>query len=70
LPFDFVLDDSTAMNPNVKLSSLGEVTVRVRISKSGQAMAQPGDLGVSLSPVKPDSKGLNLVVRNTLSDTP
>jgi len=66
LPFDFVLDDSTAMNPSAKLSSLNEVTVRVRISKSGQAMAQPGDLGVSLSPVKPGSKGLNLVVRDPL----
>ena len=70
LPLDFVLDDSTAMNPSAKLSSMGEVTVRVRISKSGQATAQPGDLGVSLSPVKPGSKGLNLMVRDTLQATP
>jgi cytochrome c-type biogenesis protein CcmH len=70
LPFDFVLDDSTAMNPAVKLSGMDEVTVRVRISKSGQAMAQPGDYGVSLTPVKPGSKGLNLMVRNTLQATP
>ncbi len=66
LPFDFVLDDSTAMNPSVKLSQMDEVTVRVRISKSGQATAQPGDYGVSLTPVKPGSKGLNLMVRDTL----
>jgi len=66
LPLDFVLDDSTAMTPNSKLSDMTEVTVRVRISKSGQAMAQPGDLGVSLSPVKPGSQGLNLTVRDTL----
>ncbi|MGI9150737.1 MAG: c-type cytochrome biogenesis protein CcmI [Limnohabitans sp.] len=70
LPLDFVLDDSTAMNPNVKLSSMSEVTVRVRISKSGQATAQAGDLGVSLSPVKPGSKGLNLMVRDTLQAAP
>ena len=70
LPLDFVLDDSTAMNPSAKLSSMGEVTVRVRISKSGQATAQSGDLGVSLSPVKPGSKGLNLMVRDTLQATP
>lgn len=63
LPFDFVLDDSTAMNPSAKLSSADEVTVRVRISKSGQATAQPGDLGVSVSPVKPGTAGLNLMVR-------
>lgn len=66
LPFDFVLDDSTSMNPSAKLSSLSEVTVRVRISKSGQAMAQPGDLGVSVSPVKLGSSGLNLMVREAL----
>lgn len=66
LPFDFVLDDSTAMNPNVKLSSMEEVTVRVRISKSGQAAAQAGELGVSLTPVKPGSKGLDLMIRDAL----
>ena len=66
LPFDFVLDDSTSMNPSAKLSSMSEVTVRVRISKSGQAMAQPGDLGVSASPVKLGSSGLNLMVREAL----
>lgn len=66
LPFDFVLDDSTAMNPAAKLSGADEVTVRVRISKSGQAVAQPGDLGVSVTPVKPGTTGLNLMVRDTL----
>lgn len=70
LPFDFVLDDSSAMNPAAKLSSMDEVTVRVRISKSGQAAAQPQDLGVSLSPVKLGSKGLNLMVRDTLQGSP
>lgn len=66
LPFDFVLDDSTSMNPAAKLSSMTEVTVKVRISKSGQAMAQSGDLGVSLTPVKLGSSGLNLMVREPL----
>ena len=63
LPYDFVLDDSTAMSPSAKLSSMDEVTMRVRISKSGQATPQPGDLGVSVSPVKPGTAGLNLMVR-------
>jgi len=66
LPLDFVLDDSLAMSPSAKLSGVDEVTVRVRISKSGQTTAQPGDYGVSLTPVKPGSKGLNLMVRDTL----
>jgi cytochrome c-type biogenesis protein CcmH len=69
LPLDFVLDDSLAMSPSAKLSAMDEVTVRVRISKSGQATAQPGDYGVSLTPVKPGSKGLNLMVRDTLQST-
>ena len=66
LPYDFVLDDSTAMNPNVKLSGMDEVTVRARISKTGNAAAQPNDLGVSVTPVKPGSAGLNLMVREAL----
>lgn len=66
LPYDFVLDDSTAMNPSAKLSGMDEVTVRARISKSGNAMQQPNDLGVSVTPVKPGSAGLNLMVRETL----
>ena len=70
LPLDFVLDDSSAMTANAKLSSMDEVTVRVRISKSGQATAQPGDYGVSLTPVKPGAKGLNLMVRDTLQAVP
>jgi cytochrome c-type biogenesis protein CcmH len=69
LPLDFVLDDSMAMSPSAKLSGMDEVTVRVRISKSSQATAQPGDYGVSLTPVKPGSKGLNLMVRDTLQST-
>ena len=66
LPLDFVLDDSMAMTPNAKLSGMSEVTVRVRISKSGQAKAQSGDLGVSVTPVKPGAQGLNLMVRDVL----
>lgn len=66
LPYDFVLDDSNAMNPSVTLSGMEEVTVRARISKSGNAMAQPNDLGVSVTPVKPGSAGLNLMIRETL----
>ncbi len=66
LPYDFVLDDTTAMNPSAKLSGIDEVTVRARISKSGNAMQQPNDLGVSVTPVKPGSAGLNLMVRETL----
>ncbi len=62
LPFDFVLDDSQAMGPQSKLSSASEVVLKARISKTGQAMAQPGELGVSLGPIKTQASQLSLVI--------
>lgn len=44
LPFNFSLDDSMAMNPSMKLSAFPQVVVGARISKSGNAMPQSGDL--------------------------
>lgn len=43
-PIDFVLDDSTAMQPGTRLSDLQKVLVGARISRTGNAMPQPGDL--------------------------
>jgi cytochrome c-type biogenesis protein CcmH len=66
LPFDFVLDDSQAMGPQSKLSSASEVVLKARISKTGQAMAQPGELGVSVGPIKNPSSQLSLVIRGPM----
>ena len=44
LPVTVVLDDSQAMAPNFRLSGFAEVSVGARISKSGDALPQPGDL--------------------------
>lgn len=44
LPLDFVLDDSMSMAPNMKLSLFPKVIVGARISKTGNALPQPGDL--------------------------
>lgn len=52
LPATFVLDDSQAMMPNMKLSSFPEVIVGARISLSGQPSAQPGDLEGLTQPLK------------------
>lgn len=44
LPLNVVLDDSDGPMPTRKLSSLGEVEVLARLSMSGNALPQPGDL--------------------------
>ncbi|MEY3887390.1 MAG: Cytochrome c-type biosis protein CcmH precursor [Pseudomonadota bacterium] len=64
LPFSFTLDDSTAMSPDRKLSGAGEVFVKVRVSKSGNAMPQSGDLSGTLGPVKVGAKGLTLEIKD------
>ena len=43
-PTNFVLNDALAMNPNALISQLPEVSVEVRISKTGMAMPEAGDL--------------------------
>jgi cytochrome c-type biogenesis protein CcmH len=63
LPVTVTLDDSTAMAPSMKLSNFDQVAVGARISKSGTAMPQSGDLQGLVAPVVPGSGqaiGLNI----------
>ena len=62
LPFPFTLDDSQAMSTASKLSGAKTVIVVARISKSGQASAQPGDLEGSTEPVAVGSTGVAVVI--------
>ncbi len=68
LPYDFVLDDSLAMNPQMKLSQVKSVMVRARVSKTGNAMPQAGDFGASVGPVTPgSSEKLQLTISKALT---
>ncbi len=65
LPYAFTLDDSSAMT-QANLSSVAQVTLRARISKTGEARAQPGDLGVVLTPVKTGAQGVQLTIEGEM----
>jgi cytochrome c-type biogenesis protein CcmH len=62
LPLTVTLDDSMAMVPTMKLSGFPEVTVGARISESGQAMPESGDMEGEVGPVQPGQSGIVKVV--------
>lgn len=62
LPMEFSLDDSMAMQPQLKLSGFDQVIVVARVSKSGTPMAQSGDVQGASAIIKPGTKGLNIVI--------
>ena len=62
LPFTFQLDDSTSPMPSRKLSGAGTVVIVARLSKSGQAMPESGDLEGMSQPVKPGVDGITIVI--------
>lgn len=56
LPAEILLNDEMAMIPSMKLSSFSEVVVGARVSKSGQPVAQNGDLFAEKSSIKAGQK--------------
>jgi cytochrome c-type biogenesis protein CcmH len=66
LPLKFTLDDSMAMSPAAKLSGAPKVIVGARISKSGGALAQPGDLQGLSAPVAVGSSGLAIEIKDVV----
>ena len=64
LPITFTLDDSMAMSPASALSSVSQVIVGARISKSGNAMPQPGDLSGQSASVKVGAAGLKIEIKD------
>ena len=62
LPMRFELDDSMAMMPTATISGAPALRLEARISRSGNATPQPGDL-VGTSPVvKPGARGVAIVI--------
>ena len=61
-PLAFELSDAMAMAPGLKLSSFAEVVIEARISKSGNAQLQPGDLSGVTDAVKPGASGVNVTI--------
>ena len=62
LPITFTLDDTTAMADELKLSKFELVVVGARVSKSGNALPQSGDLVGQSAPVKAGGKPLTLII--------
>lgn len=66
LPVSFNLNDSMAMMPALALSNFKDVVVGARISKSGSATPQSGDLQGSTQVVKVGSDDLQVVINSAV----
>ena len=62
LPLKFVLDDSQAMSPELRISKFAKVRVEARISKSGNATPQSGDLLGASQVVAIGTRDLRVVI--------
>ena len=66
LPLAFSMDDSNAMAPGMNISSAGAVRIEARVSRSGEVMQRSGDLVGASAPVKPGSRGVEVLVDKVL----
>lgn len=67
LPLSVNLNDSMAMMPAMKLSNFKQVKLVARISKSGNAVQQAGDLIGIIEPVAVTDPGINkIVIKDTV----
>lgn len=66
LPYTYHLDDSSAMMPDNKLSNAGEVVLVARVSRSGDAKQQPGDLEGVTAAIKPDGRVVDIEINQLI----
>lgn len=62
LPLQFSLDDSMAMSPEKQMSNFEQVVVVARVSRSGDAVPQPGDLQGISKPLALGTRGIKLEI--------
>jgi cytochrome c-type biogenesis protein CcmH len=62
LPMKFALDDSQAMAPGMNISSVQALRIEARISKTGKATPEPGDLEGASAVVQPGARDVNVVI--------
>ncbi len=61
-PMNFSLTDALALNPSAPLSQLSEASIEVRVSKTGMAKPESGDLISSAQIVKLGAKNVILMI--------
>jgi cytochrome c-type biogenesis protein CcmH len=66
LPYQYYLDDSTALMPDHKLSQASEVVLVARVSKSGDAKSQAGDLQGISAVIKPDGRVVDIEINQVV----
>jgi len=62
LPMKFTIGDADAMDPSRRLSSAESLVLEARLSRSGNAMRQPGDLYGQLAGVAPGQHDVAIVI--------
>ena len=62
LPARFTIGDAQAMDPSRPLSSAGTLVLEARLSRSGNATREPGDLYGQLAEVRPGQRDVTIVI--------
>ncbi len=62
IPDMIVLNDKNAMRPSLKMSQFNQIYVSARISKTGNAIAQPGDITVKSAPIQAPFNGQTISI--------
>ena len=65
-PVAFSLTDALAMNPNAPISRLSEVIIEARISKTGMARAEAGDLISATQTIQVGSNQVKVLINQVL----